>query len=99
MGGNTGNSLYEGAGEESLRLIAKDVPSIVIGGSSDPTGLDTKATRTYIRYAASDAAGAGRPGVRPRALDAHRHRGRGPVHQGPDAARAGQQLGCAAATG
>jgi len=53
--GNTGNSLNEGAGEEALRLIAKDVPSIVIGGSSEsPTGLDTKATRTYIRYAASD---------------------------------------------
>jgi hypothetical protein len=55
VGGDTGTSLDQGAGEEALRLIARDAPSIVIGGSSEsPTGLDTKATRAYIRYAASD---------------------------------------------
>jgi hypothetical protein len=54
-GGAIGSSLQQGAGEQALSLIAKDVPSIVIGGSSSsPTGLDTAATKAYIRYAASD---------------------------------------------
>ena len=54
-GGSIGSSLQQGAGDEALSLIAKDVPSIVIGGSSSsPTGLDTAATKAYIRYAASD---------------------------------------------
>jgi outer membrane murein-binding lipoprotein Lpp len=55
VGGATGGSFSQGAGEAALRLIAKDVPSIVIGGSSQsPTGLDAKATKVYLRYAASD---------------------------------------------
>jgi hypothetical protein len=55
VGGSIGSSFQQGAAGEALRLVARDVPSIVIGGSSSsPTGLDTGATRAYIRYAATD---------------------------------------------
>jgi hypothetical protein len=52
VGGSIGSSFQQGAADEALRLVARDVPSIVIGGSSSsPTGLDNAATRAYIRYA------------------------------------------------
>jgi hypothetical protein len=54
IGGANGAAFTQGAGEKALDLIARDVPSIVIGREPSPTGLDSAAAKNYIRYAVSD---------------------------------------------